>query len=73
MPLQNVFISYNIDHFEDDEDRTSEGKKSKVWKQSLLVEVTAALLCLFLAGLRFEGDVGEGHWFEDEESESESD
>lgn len=30
MPSQNIFVSYNMDHFEDDEDEIPYGKRSKV-------------------------------------------
>lgn len=44
---------------------------NKRWVEE--VEVTAVLLCLCLAGRKFEGNVGEGHWYEDSEGDSESD
>lgn len=46
MPLQNIFVSYNMDHFEDDEDRSPEGKKSKVWKQTVGGDSGAPVLVL---------------------------
>lgn len=39
MPLQNIFVSYDMDHFEDDEDATPYGKKSKIWKQTVTAGV----------------------------------
>ncbi|XP_075884804.1 putative ATP-dependent RNA helicase TDRD12 isoform X2 [Nelusetta ayraudi] len=46
--IKNIFVSYDMDRFEDDEDGTLDGRK-------------------------FEGNIGEGHWYEDSEGDSESD
>lgn len=34
-PLQNIFVSYDMDHFED-EDGSPDGERSKIWKYVLV-------------------------------------
>lgn len=80
---QNIFVSYNMSYFDEDEDRIPNGEKTQMLEDDViyslwhllshLIDVWSVIFVVWSSGLSFVEDTGEDNCYVNAESGSESD